>query len=523
LSVLATCVALLAFGPLATAQAAGTSSIEGTVTSVKGAPLAGIEVNAVSNTNPGEEGSTTSLAGGKYTVPALRAGSYTVRFTSPTGVYLEKLETTVIETEPEKVLLTAVMNESSSLSGRVTSAATGTGLANVEVDVSGASGFYSAATEANGDYSITGMAPGSYFVEFFGPGTSYLSQSFSVSLVEGKRELNAALREGGKISGTVTNAITHGGLAKIMVEASGTSGGYGVATTNAKGEYTITGLPTGSYKVSFAWEFSLAEYKACEKVPRCIPSYVTQYYSGQPSAATANPVSATEGALTSGINAAMVPSVPTNTTVPVVSGTPTVGGPLSCTSGSWTGEPELPLSTGWPLTSPFGYQWLLEGVAIAGATSNTFVVQAADVGHSLVCEVTATNDAGHASAKSASFAVVKPVPVIEIASSKLSVSRRATKVSLACANAACAGSVQVVETMVTRHRKGHRTVVKKEKLVVASGAYSLAAGQTGVVVLHLTGAGKGRLARAPHHRLSVTAVASVVGGTQVAKAVQLVS
>jgi hypothetical protein len=166
---------------------------------------------------------------------------------------------------------------------------------------------------------------------------------------------------------------------------------------------------------------------------------------------------------------------------------------------------------------------LLEGVAIAGATSNTFVVQAADVGHSLVCEVTATNDAGHASAKSASFAVVKPVPVIEIASSKLSVSRRATKVSLACANAACAGSVQVVETMVTRHRKGHRTVVKKEKLVVASGAYSLAAGQTGVVVLHLTGAGKGRLARAPHHRLSVTAVASVVGGTQVAKAVQLVS
>jgi hypothetical protein len=38
---------------------------------------------------------------------------------------------------------------------------------------------------------------------------------------------------------------------------------------------------------------------------------------------------------------------------------------------------------GWPLTSPFAYQWQREGAAIAGATSPAYLVQTADVGHSL--------------------------------------------------------------------------------------------------------------------------------------------
>jgi hypothetical protein len=433
LAVLVGCVALLAFGPLATAQAAGTASITGTVTAANGgAALKGIEVTAF-----GLGGSTTTTdASGKYTISLLEKGEHTVRFSDPSLKYLALEEHTTIAVEGEA------------------------------------------------------------------------------------KTLNAKMTESGSITGRVTDAVTHGGLAKISVFASSSSGG-GSASTNANGEYTVTGLPTGSYKVGFAWEFSESENKEFEKAPRFVPKYITQYFSGQPSEATANPVGATEGTVTSGINAAMVPALPGNTALPVVSGTPAVGSPLSCSSGSWTGEPELKLSIGWPLTSPFGYQWLRDGVTIVGATSDTYVVQAADVGHGLVCEVTATNDAGHASAKSSSFAVVKPVPVVKILGSKFGVTKGTTKVGIACASAPCVGAVKAVEMIVVKHRKGKKTITKKQTLVLAAGSYSLAAGNTGTITLRLTAAGTKQLAHASHHRVSPKLVVSVAGGKQLEETVQL--
>jgi hypothetical protein len=525
LAVLVGCVVLLAFGPMATAQAAGTASITGTVTAAKGGgDLKGIEVTASSDEGGGG-GSATTAANGEYTISGLSGGEYTVTFSDPSQTYLVHEERT-IPAEGEAKTLNAILKESSSISGKVTSAATGTGLGNVTVSVSGPSGSRSTTTESNGDYTISDLSPGSYTVAFSAYGSLYLSQSTSTLLGEGTVEVNVALKEGGKISGTVTDAVTHGGLAKISVNAYSPSGGYygGTASTNAKGEYTVTGLPTGSYKVSFAWEFSEAEAKEFEKAPRFLPKYITQYYSGQLSEATANPVGATEGTVTSGINAAMVPSLPVNTALPVVSGTPAVGSPLSCSSGSWTGEPELTLSMGWPLTSPFSYQWLRDGVAIVGATSDTYVVQAADVGHGLVCEVTATNDVGHASAKSSSFAVVKPVPpvpVVKILGSKFGVTKGATKVSIACASAPCVGSVKALLKIVVKHRKGKKTITKKQTLVLAAGSYSLAAGKTGTITLRLTAAGTKQLVHASHHRVSPKLVVSVAGGKQLEETVQL--
>ncbi len=83
-------------------------------------------------------------------------------------------------------------------------------------------------------------------------------------------------------------------------------------------------------------------------------------------------------------------SVPVNTSAPVASGTPALGQTLSCSSGSWTGYP--------PPT--FTYQWLDDGTPIAGASTSTYVVQVADQGHVLACQVTASNSAGSESATS---------------------------------------------------------------------------------------------------------------------------
>jgi hypothetical protein len=81
---------------------------------------------------------------------------------------------------------------------------------------------------------------------------------------------------------------------------------------------------------------------------------------------------------------------PANTSAPATSGTPAPGQTLSCSNGSWTGYP--------PPT--FTYQWLRDGTPIGGASTDAYVVQTADQGHGLACQVTASNSAGTESATS---------------------------------------------------------------------------------------------------------------------------
>jgi large repetitive protein len=86
--------------------------------------------------------------------------------------------------------------------------------------------------------------------------------------------------------------------------------------------------------------------------------------------------------------------VPTNTALPSISGTPTVGSTLTANTGTWTGSPT------------FTYQWKRDGVPISGATGSTYVVSSADAGHTLIVTVTGTNANGSTSADSAPTATV---------------------------------------------------------------------------------------------------------------------
>jgi hypothetical protein len=101
------------------------------------------------------------------------------------------------------------------------------------------------------------------------------------------------------------------------------------------------------------------------------------------------------------------PSPPTNSAVPVLTGTARTGQSLSATTGSWTGSP-----------TSYSYQWqrsLTSGgslVDIAAATSNTYVVSESDVGYFITASVSATNGIGTSSAalSSATTAVVDIAP-----------------------------------------------------------------------------------------------------------------
>jgi hypothetical protein len=99
---------------------------------------------------------------------------------------------------------------------------------------------------------------------------------------------------------------------------------------------------------------------------------------------------------------------PQNTAKPTISGTAQQGQTLTAGNGTWTSP------NGSPIT--YAYQWQrcnAQGQAcvnIGGATQQTYVVQSADVGSTLVVVVTATNTAGNATATSNPTGVVGGSP-----------------------------------------------------------------------------------------------------------------
>jgi hypothetical protein len=289
------------------------------------AAIKGIQVCATHKSEgEGSVCATTGLSG-EYTLMGLGTGEYTVEFSVPYGSNLEYVEqyynskSAFSEASPVSVTagatksgIDAAMLLKGQITGEVTGAATKASLAGIQVTVYQATNsFYvtSTTTNASGAYSVVGLAAGEYKVEFsvpYGSGLNYLPQYYnnkeslsaagaiSVSIGTVTKEINAAMAAGGEITGKVTNASTKSPVGGIEVCPSATSGlFYGqCATTNASGDYTLVGLPTGEYKVEF-YSNSGA-------------NFVTQYYNAKPSVSEANAVSATAGATTSGINAAMV-------------------------------------------------------------------------------------------------------------------------------------------------------------------------------------------------------------------------
>src|SRR3954453_22720286 len=95
-------------------------------------------------------------------------------------------------------------------------------------------------------------------------------------------------------------------------------------------------------------------------------------------------------------SAAQANYAPTNSAAPTISGTPQVGQTLTASTGTWNSQ----------TTPAYTYQGQPGDTAgntcaaIAGATSQTYAVQAADVNHTLRVVVTATNPSGSGSATS---------------------------------------------------------------------------------------------------------------------------
>lgn len=509
--------------------AAATEGIEGKVTNAETfEPVSGANVCLY------EVGGETQItcektdAKGEYKILEPH-GSYKVRFEASgraTQWYSDESSWDTADTvEVKSGLVTpdidAALKESGfgSITGRVTS--NGQGLGGIYVCAFSFEEFSSGCAETNGsgEYTISDLGVGVYDVSFSPqynsceeeigvkvrcvPNANVIEQTVdSVRVKAGQTEtVNVSLQAGGQISGTVTNAsITHPSIAKIEVWAyhvnsKGESDccGYGRAWTSGSGGYTISGLPSGPYKVYFGGDICAEVARAEGKEQECTIAYVGDYYHEKASFEKAEAVNVTVGSNTSGINESLreaFPTTPASTAAPTLTGTPAVGQSLSCSQGSWSHEP--PYVT---------YQWLRNGTVISGQTGSTYKVQGADVSHSITCSAIAGNGAGSATATSNAVAI--PVPLAVFAGVKVKGS--IASVTLSCPGVAPCSGVLKLATKV-KAGKGK----KAKSVTIGLASFSIAAGKRATLKVRLTGQGAKLLGKSGRNGLAVQIAGSGV-------------
>ncbi len=170
-------------------------------------------------------------------------------------------------------------------------------------------------TNAGGEYKISGLRPEGFFVEFFATPASklnYIPQLYddkfkvseaspvSVAAEATTAGIDAELSPGAEIAGRVANAATGAPISDAEVcalrtNAKGSLEAVSCAETEASGEYTIRGVPSGSYKLGFfAQGFELG------------------FYNGKSSEAEAELLSVIAPELTQGIDDALKPGGPSS-------------------------------------------------------------------------------------------------------------------------------------------------------------------------------------------------------------------
>ncbi len=257
-------------------------------------------------------------ANGDYQVMGLPAGTYAVR-DYPYGTnYIHEWYDDVLDPD-QATLITLAAEETRSgvdfglapgaiIEGRVTDDSTGNGIENVSVGAyaydanqGGVQWSYSlwGYTNANGDYQVMGLPAGTYVVRADTYGTNYISEWYddvlgsdqaaliTLAAEETRSGVNFGLSQGGSVTGVVRDSQGNplGGI-QVSVSDYDTGYGFGGAQSEAgTGAYTITGLPSGDYRVSVGGS-----------------GYLTEYYNNTPDYNSASRVTVTAPDTTTGID-----------------------------------------------------------------------------------------------------------------------------------------------------------------------------------------------------------------------------
>jgi len=266
------------------------AAIAGTVTDTTGHGLAGICVEAVSDSalqlGPGgfigTGGFAMTGAGGSYNITALAPGPYLVDFSCGQSTrYADQwfdraAESTsadaVSATPGRTTAIDGVLAPAGAISGAITNPS-GQPMADVcvylastkDADQFGLGLTFRSLTDQHGAYRITGLAAGTYDVQFqacgapsrYAPlwfrhhGSSALMTPVRVAAGKLTRGIDARLEVGAILAGRTVSA-TGTPVANVCIFANDVAAGFfGFGTTSKSGTYTIPGMATGTYTVSF--------------------------------------------------------------------------------------------------------------------------------------------------------------------------------------------------------------------------------------------------------------------------------
>ncbi|MEO7061492.1 MAG: carboxypeptidase regulatory-like domain-containing protein [Lapillicoccus sp.] len=273
-------------------------AVRGRVVGPTGKPLAGVQVLAFSPTFPNV---AVTTADGSYAVVGLPAGLYAVCFDAttltssgvPTGYVAEcdqdraydpytSADVPVVANKTARV--DAQLSIGAGIRGRVT-ASNGQPIPGVDLIVRDNPAPESwVTTDSDGRYSLTGVVPGHHVVCFATYSGPYVSECFDnapdessatpvLAVVRKFTTANAVLSLGSTLTGLVTDKAG-APIPGVSVNAASPSstGPYGYATTDETGRYTLTGLRSGSYVISFQ------TYGVEGGAPT---GYVSEYYHDQ--------------------------------------------------------------------------------------------------------------------------------------------------------------------------------------------------------------------------------------------------
>jgi hypothetical protein len=295
-------------------------TISGRVTDSTGAAIPGViltisAASGVSLSGQVKNGISTDI-NGNYSIPGLLGASYLLKTQNNFG-YIDQLHSgincslscavtigTPIDVTASDKTVDFSLTSGGRIGGTVTNGSTG--IAGVSVQIhSGNTLISSHTTSGTGAYLSSGLPPGNYFVKTSGS-HGFINQLHSgipcqvCSATTGApvavtgtatTTVDFTLAPGGSISGTVSSST--GPIAGVTVFVTTLTGSsMGNASTNAAGNYTVTGLPTATANYVVKTSNQLG--------------YIDEQFDDKPCvgcvASTGTPVSVTAPAATPGIN-----------------------------------------------------------------------------------------------------------------------------------------------------------------------------------------------------------------------------